>query len=542
MGTQLSTSATSSAPSKPKDTATRPLEAERLTQARTHRPYLHAGGRVRALDWDNVGTIIAICDRTGTAYVHFVAADGRERTNCMHWADIKPIDQPEPGELTADAVDYFNLVADAIDQETKIWHRLLADHDIAPTEPVIVPAAIEQRQRQLAHRLAGDTPDWLTWWLGQRPTDIAGATVWDDEVAALAAWRDARHLPDTVAGYGPRPDHPPRRSLATAPRTQPQHPHLASRPPTPARPATRHHPDPRRKSSNGSPNSTHILATAPPDQTRILDDLRDGVLTPADIHAAIGAALDTQSDRRDWILEHWPHVVEHAQLTAIRDRNGALAHWPTPLTADEQQLYDRLRAISTDADEPRTLTELDAELAQTDPAHHLRRLTHSSPRSTPRSGNSSTNEPACATSPTGSPSSTPTSASLHQQRQPIAVQHADAKIQAQLRRWGARRPQHLLDAITRRSTHLAHHALTNDDEWVIRRRANGPPAATDTTTPRPATGSSSRSPPTENAPTSPDQTRSEHHPADDALAPTWQRLNIRLAAEATSVGPSLIGQ
>ena len=34
-------------------------EAERLARARTHRAYLHTGGRVRALDWDNVGTVIA---------------------------------------------------------------------------------------------------------------------------------------------------------------------------------------------------------------------------------------------------------------------------------------------------------------------------------------------------------------------------------------------------------------------------------------------------------------------------------------------------
>ena len=184
------------------------VERQRLDAARAHRGFLHHGARVRALDWDNVGTVTAIVDVTGTAYVHFVSPDGRQATKCLHWWEIKPIDHPDPADLTAEAVDYFELMEQAISEDEAVWHRQLADHGIDPDEPVIVPAAIDHRTRQVVHRLAGDQPDWLTWWLGERPRDPAGKQVWDDEVAALATWRDTHHLDDHTAGYGPAPTDP----------------------------------------------------------------------------------------------------------------------------------------------------------------------------------------------------------------------------------------------------------------------------------------------------------------------------------------------
>ena len=217
------------------------VERQRLDTARAHRGFLHHGARVRALDWDNVGTVTAIVDVTGTAYVHFVSPDGRQATKCLHWWEIKPIDHPDPAELTADAVEYFELMERAISEDEAVWHRQLADHGIDPDEPVVVPAAIDHRTRQVVHRLAGDQPDWLTWWLGERPRDPAGKQVWDDEVAALATWRDTHHLDDDTAGYGPPPDRPPTaRAVADQPATQPRRPPLAARPPTRTRPRPRH--------------------------------------------------------------------------------------------------------------------------------------------------------------------------------------------------------------------------------------------------------------------------------------------------------------
>ena len=36
----------------------------------------------------------------------------------------------------------------------------------------------------------------------------------------------------------------------------------------------------------------------------------------SDTHTELLAALETQDARRTWILEHWPHIVEHTQVRA----------------------------------------------------------------------------------------------------------------------------------------------------------------------------------------------------------------------------------
>jgi hypothetical protein len=58
------------------------VERERLAAGRAHRSFLRTSGRVRALDWDSVGTVVVIAHTTGTAYVHFQASDGRQ---AMKW-------------------------------------------------------------------------------------------------------------------------------------------------------------------------------------------------------------------------------------------------------------------------------------------------------------------------------------------------------------------------------------------------------------------------------------------------------------------------
>ena len=118
------------------------VEAERLARARLHRQYLHVGGRVRALDWDNVGTVVAIADHTGTCWVNFVSEDGRHAVKWMRWADIRPLDHPDPVDITDAANSYFELADAALAEQVAAWNQALAEHGIAANEPVVVPAAI----------------------------------------------------------------------------------------------------------------------------------------------------------------------------------------------------------------------------------------------------------------------------------------------------------------------------------------------------------------------------------------------------------------
>jgi conjugative relaxase-like TrwC/TraI family protein len=351
--------------------------AQRLERARAHRRYLRPGGRVNAADWDNVGTVTAVFDTTGTALVAFTSADGRRNaTRTLPWADLQPIDHHDPVELSGEAVCYFALAEQALAETTGQWNEQLVAAGINPNEPELVSAAIEQRRQLAAHQIAADAPSWLNWWLGPRPTDPAGAQIHDDEVAHLAAWRDARHLDPATPGYGPPPDDPQLlerwrqhldRSLTTRTWLATHHPHLDPEP-TPAVDIAA-----IRQRLN---ELDALLATAPPDQTRIITAIHTGELSPTDIHQALLDAATTQAARRDWILQHWPHVVEHAELTRIHHRHDALAHWPTPPTPQMQQLLQRLQTHSSDTPEPRTLNTLDAEIAAADPHHHIAALNH----------------------------------------------------------------------------------------------------------------------------------------------------------------------
>ena len=71
-----------------------------LERARDARRHLLPDHRVRALDRDNVGTIIDLHDTTGDATVLFVADDGTPAVRRLAWSELKPIDHPEPVDLS----------------------------------------------------------------------------------------------------------------------------------------------------------------------------------------------------------------------------------------------------------------------------------------------------------------------------------------------------------------------------------------------------------------------------------------------------------
>jgi conjugative relaxase-like TrwC/TraI family protein len=442
------------------------VEAERLTRARTHRHYLHHGGRVRALDWDNVGTVTAIADHSGTCQVQFVAEDGRTATKWLAWSDTKPIDHPEPVDVPDNATGYLAAVETALAKSVASWTRLLAAHGIAADDPVIVPAAIEHRRRQLHHRLAGDPPDWLCWWLGPRPRDPVGAQVWDDEVATMAAWRDARHLDATTPGYGPPPPEPEtverwqqhlQRSLDVHLWLRAHHPGLDPDQVLPLDAAQI-----RRRLEE----LDAVLATAPADQTPVVHALLAGTLPAGDLHLALTAAHHTQTARQDWILEHWPHVVEHAELTRLAERFGPLDHWPVPLPPAAQPLLDGLAAITSNTPESRTLIELDRELDAADPRRHARLLSDQLAQLRHTINQLHDERRRLADRPGFA-------AHLDHHLDQLRAHHrhlADQKRRhdAKAAMWTTgHRPPDLAAAVNRRSNHLAHTAITEREPWVV---------------------------------------------------------------------------
>ena len=348
-----------------------------LERARHARRHLLPDHRVRALDRDNVGTVISLHDVTGDATVLFVADDGTPAVRTLAWSNLKPIDHPEPVDLTPDAQRWLDREAHRIVQSAELWANALAAHSIEPGEAGLLRRAIQTRRELLARHMHADSPDWLTWWVGTRPIDPAGATVWDDTVSTIAAWRDLHHVTAEQPGLGVAPTEPYEReqwldAMATA---------LAQRSWLSGRDA---HPT-RVSGATLTPVEIHdrisqldqVFAGAPTDHSRIIDDLIAGHLMSPDLHAALAEARAAQTERDRWILANWPHIVEHHELHRLADQHDALAHWPTPIRPTVEAVLNKL-ATRLDPDlqvEDRTLGELHAAIAALDPGARLRELT-----------------------------------------------------------------------------------------------------------------------------------------------------------------------
>ncbi|MCW2751173.1 MAG: conjugative relaxase, partial [Aeromicrobium sp.] len=116
-----------------------------LDRARHARNHLLPDRRVRALDRDNVGTIISLQDTAGDATVLFVADDGTPAVRTLAWRDLKPIDHPEPVDLTIDAQRWLDREADRIALSAELWTTALAGYSIGPGEAALLGRAIKAR-------------------------------------------------------------------------------------------------------------------------------------------------------------------------------------------------------------------------------------------------------------------------------------------------------------------------------------------------------------------------------------------------------------
>jgi len=197
-----------------KDGRTDPTRAiERHTAAVEHRSRMHVGGRVNALDRDNIGTVTHLIDTAGHATVEFTSSDGeRTYTKIMAWENLRPVDSPPPAEITPLAARYLDELNQILTGELHQWEQALATHNTDVSDFEMIPAAIAQRRLQLVHQLRATPPPWLRYWIGDRPTDPTGAVVYDDHLTKLAQWRDTHHLDDTIAAtdqHPPTPGDPP---------------------------------------------------------------------------------------------------------------------------------------------------------------------------------------------------------------------------------------------------------------------------------------------------------------------------------------------
>lgn len=295
-----------------------------LEQAGHTATHAAVGQRVKALDRDNIGTIVSLDDTAGTVRAEFVATDGRVAERDLRWDQAEIIDPstPEPRRLTTGAQVALDRWAAPVRQRVERWYQVLADHGVGPSDRHVHQRAARLNIDRAAAHLAATQPQWLADLLGARPTRPAAAQVWDDTVAHIASHRARHHITDPA--FGPVPADPTLaavwgRGHAVVAQARVWLDTHTTRPAIgPTRTRSIRELEDRRHELDA------ILELAPADHRGLIDQLRAGGQLPFDdVAELLTDALAGQGERRRWILEHWPHVVEYAQITATIDTGFA---------------------------------------------------------------------------------------------------------------------------------------------------------------------------------------------------------------------------
>ena len=205
----------------------------------------------------------------------------------------------------------MNTIVTGHQQQISRWDAVLASDNVAPDDARIYNSAACLHLDRSAARFAADQPDWLTRTVGLRPTAPAAVQVWDDAVRDVARFRATHHVIDSTTPLGTGVPHAPAGRDAAATRLAEARVWLDTYSSAPTAPL------PTRSLTELVERRVEldvILATAPADQRHVVQALANGQLTLGDTTEILRDALSQQGDRRRWILEHWPHIVESAEI------------------------------------------------------------------------------------------------------------------------------------------------------------------------------------------------------------------------------------
>jgi conjugative relaxase-like TrwC/TraI family protein len=299
-------------------------DVERIERSIHTATHAVIGATVKALDRNNIGTITAVDDDAGTLHVVFVATDGRQAERELPWGDLQIMGpNPTPRTLPKNARATLDRTVDATSEHQHRWTEILASHGVVPGDRDRFERGARLATDRATDRLAADQPEWLTERLGPRPARSAPAQVWDDAVRNIAAHRARHHVTDPTSALGPRPADPVSAAhwddgqrLIARSRVW-----LDTHAPTPVIAPTRTRS--LRELHDRQDELEAILATVPNDQRDVITQLRaDGILPFDNVADLLSEALATRDDRRRWILEYWPHIVEYAEVRQAIETPG----------------------------------------------------------------------------------------------------------------------------------------------------------------------------------------------------------------------------
>jgi len=221
---------------------------------------------------------------------------------------------PEPRELTPEIEAHLETIYGPARDQVDAWHRILQVAGVAPGDADRYSRAAVAAVDRATARLVSARPIWLTDMLGDRPATPQHAHAWDDAVGEIAAYRVRIGLDKAHPGIGPCP--------VGAAHAESWHQVTGMV----ARTRTWLGRQPDQVGPVAAGRSTEelvarraeldaILDTAPPDQRHLIAQLQSGDQLPFDNTADIlRAALEGEASRRAWILTHWPHIVELAEI------------------------------------------------------------------------------------------------------------------------------------------------------------------------------------------------------------------------------------
>lgn len=282
------------------------------TRTATHAAIGHT---IKALDRHNIGTIIGLNDTAGEVLVGFLSADGQCAERSLAWQEVKILDpHATPRSLPDTARTRLAQLNQAADATLATWTSYLANNGIEPGEADNVQQAIRRVIERATNTLIADQPQWLTTLVGYQPADPIGTQTWTTAVRDIATWQTRHHHDGDNVGVLPVPDDAASEAWeALNTRLVHTKAWLDHRdPPTVLWPHRRsHHELVARRTE-----LDQIFETAPADQQPLIARLQRGDPQLLDDTAEVlKAALDNQHARRHWILEHWPHIVEYAEVT-----------------------------------------------------------------------------------------------------------------------------------------------------------------------------------------------------------------------------------
>lgn len=304
----------------------------RITNTHYVAEHLQVGSHVSPHDRHNVGVVTQLDDRIGSARVHFTAPDGREACRTFTWDELRLVDPtPTARRITAEIEGAVDQLVAPLAGTLAAWESDVRRAGVEIGDADLYRRAADVHLQRATATLIAEDPSWLQQLVGQQPEDVAGATAWNDAVRSIARYRLEHGVSVRTPGLGNPPAGPTpaaewngtslaiaqaRVWMASSDRLEAAWPTVPS----------------RRELHERRDHLDEMFDAVPDDCRNLIDRLQHGGLDLNDTAEILAAASSQQSERQQWIIRNWPHIVEYQEI----NRTLATGNWgPDPTLLED---------------------------------------------------------------------------------------------------------------------------------------------------------------------------------------------------------------